>query len=83
MTDPFQLNSYITLTITQKYWLLLRLNRLYNRSELKTPLSETSCLALGFDIKLSDDDIECNHFTLLSKHTDCVPPFFIRYAGRE
>ena len=72
----------ITLRITQKYWLSLRQNRLYTRSELKTPLSGTSCLALGFDIKLSDDDTECNHFTLLSKHTDCVS-FPLRHAGRQ
>lgn len=49
---------------------------------MKTPLSETACLALGFDIKLSDDDTECNHFTLLSKHTDCVRFFFL-FAMQE
>lgn len=39
---------------------------------METPLGGTSCLAPGFDIKLSDDDTECNHFTPFSKHTDCV-----------
>lgn len=60
------------LTITQMYWVLLRQNRLYTKSALKTTLSEVSCLAPGFDIKLSDDDTECNHFSLLYKHTNCV-----------
>lgn len=68
------------------YWVLLRQNRLYTKSALKTTLSEVSCLAPGFDIKLSDDDTECNHFSLLYKHTNCVcvcvfVVFLICHAG--
>lgn len=61
-----------TCTIIQKYWLLLIQKTLHGRSELKPAFTETSCLASGFDMKLEDDDTECNHFTLPPKHTNCA-----------